>query len=519
VRLAAQVLHFLENLLARGVQYRSMMPNDATAPRRAGAACSAARPVPRRGLLPRLGLPRLALLLASVLGVGVQAQPAVEPSRLDALRVQADADATRVFVDLSRATGHRFFVLDAPGRAVIDIEGARDGLGKALPAPAGAVAGLRLGAQPGGVLRLVVELRAGARASMGAPLMRGAGAQRLVLEVIGGAAPPVAPVAPVAPIAPVAVAEAAEAPAAPAAPAASAATSQAASETMAPAPVAPVPLKPIKAAHAPAASGRTVVVAIDPGHGGEDPGAIGPGGTREKDVVLDIAKTLAARIDREPGMRAFLTRDRDQFIPLRDRIRRAQAAGAMLFVSVHADAVRDPTVTGSSVYVLSDKGATDEQARMLADRENAADLAGGVSIDDKDAVLASVLVDVAQSAQIGYSMAAAERVLRSLRAVNVVRKPQVQQAGFVVLKSPDIPSMLVETAFISSPEDERLLGQPERRAALAEAIFEGVQQYFFDHPPDGSRFALERKSGDADRTVIATAPDAGGTSTRPSGRL
>ena len=284
---------------------------------------------------------------------------------------------------------------------------------------------------------------------------------------------------------------------------------------------APVALKPVKAAHAPAASGRTVVVAIDPGHGGQDPGAIGPGGTREKDVVLDIAKTLAARIDREPGMRAFLTRDRDQFISLRDRIRRAQAAGAMLFVSVHADAVRDPTVTGSSVYVLSDKGATDEQARMLADRENAADLAGGVSIDDKDSVLASVLVDVAQSAQIGDSMAAAERVLRSLRNVNVVRKPQVQQAGFVVLKSPDIPSMLVETAFISSPEDERLLGQPERRAALAEAIFEGVQQYFVDHPPDGSRFALERRSGraDADHTVIATAPDAGGTPARAPGRL
>lgn len=461
-----------------------MMPNDATAPRLAGAVHSAARPAARRAAW----LP-LALLLASGLGAGVQAQPAVEPSRLDAIRLQADGEATRVFVDLSRATGHRFFVLDAPRRAVIDIEDARDGLGKALPPPAGAVAGLRLGAQPGGVLRLVVELRDGARAAMGAPLSRSAGAQRLVLEVVAGAAPAVAAVP--------------------------------ATEPPVPEASAPVPLKPIKAAHAPAASGRIVVVAIDPGHGGEDPGAIGPGGTREKDVVLDIAKTLAARIDREPGMRAFLTRDRDQFISLRDRIRRAQAAGAMLFVSVHADAVLDRTVTGSSVYVLSDKGATDEQARMLADRENAADLAGGVSIDDKDAVLASVLVDVAQSAQIGYSMAAAERVLRSLRGVNVVRKPQVQQAGFVVLKSPDIPSMLVETAFISSPEDERLLGQPERRAALAEAIFEGVQQYFVDHPPDGSRFALGRKAGgaDGDRAVIATAPDAGGTPARPPGRL
>lgn len=488
-----------------------MMPSDATAPRSAGAALSAVRGVARLGTRARLAS-LLALGLATGLVAGLQAQPAAEPSRLDALRVQADADATRVFVDLSRAADHRFFVLDAPRRAVIDIEGARDGLGKALPAPAGDVAGLRIGAQPGGVLRVVVELRDGARASMGTPLMRGAGAQRLVLEVTGGtravASASAAPAVSAAPAMPV------DAPLPP--PSASSAP-----EVGVPEVAAPVALKPVKAAHAPAASGRTVVVAIDPGHGGQDPGAIGPGGTREKDVVLDIAKTLAARIDREPGMRAFLTRDRDQFISLRDRIRRAQAAGAMLFVSVHADAVRDPTVTGSSVYVLSDKGATDEQARMLADRENAADLAGGVSIDDKDSVLASVLVDVAQSAQIGDSMAAAERVLRSLRNVNVVRKPQVQQAGFVVLKSPDIPSMLVETAFISSPEDERLLGQPERRAALAEAIFEGVQQYFVDHPPDGSRFALERRSdrADADRTVIATAPDAGGTPARAPGRL
>jgi N-acetylmuramoyl-L-alanine amidase len=265
-----------------------------------------------------------------------------------------------------------------------------------------------------------------------------------------------------------------------------------------------VALKPVKAAHAPPSSGRVIVVAIDPGHGGQDPGAIGPGGTQEKVVVLDIAKQLAARIDREPGMRAVLTRDGDIFLPLRERMRRARAAGAQLFVSVHADAVPNREVTGSSVYVLSDKGATDEQARWLADRENAADLVGGVSLDDKDPSLASVLVDLTQGAQIWQSMTAAERVLRSLGKVNTVRKPQVQQAGFVVLKSPDIPSMLVETAFISSPVDERLLGIPERRTALAEAIFDGVRQYFVDHPPDGSRFALEREAG---RTVLANGGD------------
>ena len=157
------------------------------------------------------------------------------------------------------------------------------------------------------------------------------------------------------------------------------------------------------------------------------------------------------------------------------------------------------------MYVLSLKGATDEQARLLADRENAADLAGGVSLEDKDPVIASVLVDLAQSAQIGQSVVAAERVLRSLRRVNEVRKPQVQQAGFLVLKSPDIPSMLVETAFISSPSDERLLNIESKRAELADAIFDGVRQFFLDHPPEGSRFALERDRG---RTVVATAPEA-----------
>lgn len=407
---------------------------------------------------------RLVLLMAAVFGPGLHAGPsaAAAGAELRALRVQSDAGTTRLLLDLSGATEHRFFMLEGPRRAVIDLEGVADALRGPPPAPGGSIVAVRTGARPGGALRVVVELREGAVASMGPPLARGAAGQRLVLEVDGTP---------------------------------EASSQQAASQQAAVPPSAPSTLKPIKAAHAPVASGRTVVVAIDPGHGGQDPGAIGPAGTREKDVVLDISKTLAERINREPGMRAFLTRDGDYFLSLRERIRRAQAAGAMLFVSVHADAVRDPTVTGSSVYVLSDKGATDEQARMLADRENAADLAGGVSIDDKDAVLASILVDVAQSAQIGYSMAAAERVLRALRDVNVVRKPLVQQAGFVVLKSPDIPSMLVETAFISSPEDERLLGQPERRAALAEAIFAGIRQYFVDHPPDGSRFAESRPTG------------------------
>jgi N-acetylmuramoyl-L-alanine amidase len=240
-----------------------------------------------------------------------------------------------------------------------------------------------------------------------------------------------------------------------------------------PAAVPAAPVAPVRAAHAPPQTGREIVVAIDAGHGGQDPGAIGPAGTREKDVVLKIARELAGRVNREPGMRAVLTRDGDYFLSLRQRMRRARDARADIFVSVHADAVLDRSVSGSSVYVLSEKGATDEQARWLAERENAADLS--------------------QSASIASSMEAAERVLRALGRVNTVRKPAVQQAGFVVLKSPDIPSMLVETAFISNPGDEQLLRREGVRTALAEAIFRGVHAYFTEHPPEGTRFALERR--------------------------
>jgi N-acetylmuramoyl-L-alanine amidase len=252
-------------------------------------------------------------------------------------------------------------------------------------------------------------------------------------------------------------------------------------------------VEPIRAEHAPTTSDREIVVAVDAGHGGVDPGAIGPSGTREKDVVLDIAKALVARINSEPGMRAILTREGDQFVQLRDRIGRARRAKADMFVSIHADSIANPSVSGSSVYVLSERGATSEAARWLAERENAADLKGGVSLDDKDRMLANVLLDLSQTASITQSMSAAERVLRSLDRIGEVRKPQVQQAGFVVLKSPDIPSMLVETAYISNKADEKKLRQPEHRARIADAIFRGVRDYFDTHAPDGTRLAAARR--------------------------
>ena len=248
----------------------------------------------------------------------------------------------------------------------------------------------------------------------------------------------------------------------------------------------------VQAAHAPRESGRDVVIAVDAGHGGEDPGATGHAGVHEKDVVLAIAAALARRINSEPGMRAILTRDRDEFLTLRERIRRARTAHADLFVSVHADSIANSAVSGSSVYVLSERGATNEAARWLAERENAADLKGGVSLADKDRRLASVLMDLSQSANISASMSAAQSVIGALQGVGLVRKPQVQQAQFVVLKSPDIPSMLVETAYISNPAEERRLRKTAQQAALAAAIFTGLRSYFAGNPPAGTHFALAR---------------------------
>jgi N-acetylmuramoyl-L-alanine amidase len=245
---------------------------------------------------------------------------------------------------------------------------------------------------------------------------------------------------------------------------------------------------PVKSLAA-AAKGRDLVIAVDAGHGGQDPGALGRGGTREKEVTLAIARRLAAAINAEEGMRAVLIRDGDYFITLRGRIRKAREAGADMFISVHADSVLDRGVSGSSVYVLSLRGASDEASRWLAERENAADLMGGVSLDDKNDVLASVLLDVTQKEAVSNSVEAADAVLASLRRVGPVHGPRVRHAGFVVLKSPDVPSMLVETAFISNAADERKLRDGEFQQRIAEAIHSGVRDYFYEKPPPGTKLA------------------------------
>jgi N-acetylmuramoyl-L-alanine amidase len=386
--------------------------------------------------------------LRAVLRIGVlllAAPAAFAATQVRNLAFEAPAaGSARFTLTLSGPPSHQVFTLDNPRRVVIDLKSTSLPRSVAMPAVSGPVASVRSGTQPGGKLRLVLEMGP----SFTAMKARASGNQ-LILDLGTAAAVVAAP---------------------------------------------PAPPTPVQAAHAPADLGRDIVIAVDAGHGGQDPGASGAAGTREKDVVLSIARALARRIDAEPGMKAVLTRDTDVYIPHRERMNIARRARADIFISVHADAIRNRDVTGSSVYVLSTRGASSEAARWLAEEQNAADLKGGVSLGDKDDALASVLIDLTQTASIGGSMEAAERVLGQLDRVGTVRKTKVQQAAFLVLKSPDIPSMLVETAYISNPGEEKKLRTASHQAEVAEAIFKGVREYFRQSPPDGTLFARQRES-------------------------
>jgi len=389
------------------------------------------------------------LLLGTAIGTPARA---VE---VRAVRLWAEPESTRIVLDLSGSAQHSLLVLSNPDRIVLDLTGARLASGTRSPPAAGVVKQVRLGRRPSGDLRIVFDLSRSMHAkSFVAPPNNQYG-YRLVIELGGTAS----------------------------------------ADT------------PVKAPHA-RPDARDLIIAIDAGHGGEDPGAIGKNGTREKDVVLAIARALAQRVDAEPGMKAYLTRNGDYFVPLRDRMRRARAQQADLFVSIHADSIRDRSIDGSSVYILSQRGATDEAARWLAERENASDLIGGVSLEDKGDVLASVLLDLSQSASLSASQAAAEHVLHQLNLVGEIRKPMVQQARFVVLKSPDIPSMLVETAYISNPAEEQRLRGLAHQATLAGAIHQGLRAYFYADPPAGTRIA--QLAAGTRPGLASSAGDAGG---------
>jgi len=231
------------------------------------------------------------------------------------------------------------------------------------------------------------------------------------------------------------------------------------------------------------AASRRITIAIDPGHGGEDPGAIGRRGTYEKNVTLAIARRLKSILDAEPGMRAMLTRDDDYFVPLRARVQKARRVQADLFISIHADAFREANARGSSVFALSEHGATSAAARWLAQKENESDLIGGVNLDARDPVLARTLLDLSQTAQINDSLKVGRQVLQGIATQNTLHKATVEQAGFAVLKAPDIPSILVETAFISNPDEERMLRDERHQQRFAEAIANGIRKYFARNPP------------------------------------
>ena len=363
---------------------------------------------------------------------------AAEAATVQAVRAWSGPEGTRVVFELSGPAEHRAFALTDPNRVVIDLPGSRAASSLRLDEAKGAVTALRTGARPGGELRLVLELNQASKPKTFLLTPQEQYGFRLVVDLPPPAAAPVVRRAP-----------------------------QATTER-----------------------GRNVVVVVDAGHGGEDPGASGRGGAREKDVVLAIAKKLAAEIDAQSGMRAVLVRNGDYFVSHRKRMEIAHEARADFFISIHADSYRDPAAKGATVYMLSEKGASDEAALLLAQRENASDFIGGVSLADKDQMLARVLLDLSQSAALNASMAAGQRLIRRMSAVTAMRRRDVQQAPFLVLKSPDIPSVLVETAYISNPREEASLRSAKYQSALAAALRQGIVDYFAANPPEGSYFAL-----------------------------
>ncbi|NRA25430.1 MAG: N-acetylmuramoyl-L-alanine amidase, partial [Oleispira sp.] len=247
---------------------------------------------------------------------------------------------------------------------------------------------------------------------------------------------------------------------------------------------------------------RDIIVAIDAGHGGEDPGAVGYKRTKEKTVVLKIAKELARLLKAEPGYKPYLTRTGDYYVPLRTRTRKARDANADLFISIHADAFRNSKAYGSSVFVLSERGASSEESRYLAQKENEADLVGGVSLDDKDDHVAMTLLDLSMTASRGSSLAAGKLILNRMGKISRLHKKRVEEAAFMVLKAPDIPALLIETGFISNPGEAKKLATSSYQKKMAREIFKGLTQYFYKTPPEGSYVAWKKSGGKAKTAAV-----------------
>jgi N-acetylmuramoyl-L-alanine amidase len=431
--------------------------------------------VPRapRGAVARRALSFL-VLAAALLAAGA----AVAAEKILASRVWPAQEYTRVTLESANPVRHQFFFVTQPERLVIDLEGVElDDELKGLPGKVGAndpyIQAVRVGVNRPNVVRVVFDLKTEVKPSVFPLAPVGEYKHRLVLDIY-----PAKPADPLlALLAPQhdPIGEIASAPLAPS-------TAPPEAEKV-DAPLLPVlKLDPGKAKKA-AKVDRLVIIAIDAGHGGEDSGARGRRGTLEKDVTLAIARRLKARIDQEPNMRSVLVRDGDYFVPLAQRVSKSRRVQADLFVSIHADAWVRPDARGSSVFALSERGATSTSARMLAQRENESDLIGGVNFNVKDPILARTLLDLSLTATISDSLKLGKAVLSELGDVNSLHKAAVEQAGFAVLKAPDIPSILVETAFISNPDEEKRLKDAGYQDKLAAAILGGVKRYLAQNPP------------------------------------
>jgi N-acetylmuramoyl-L-alanine amidase len=398
-------------------------------------------------------------LLLSVLAPG-----SAQAAQILAVRVWPAADYTRVTLENDSILKATHSVLTDPDRLMVDIEGLQlndtlKGLVAQIKSGDPYIKQVRVGQNRPGVVRLVFDLKERIKPQVFALPPAGPYKHRLIFDLY--------PVTPVDPIA--ALIEKGDFPR----------EEIVIDKANMPSTAVDTP----KLDGKPAKVARMVTVALDPGHGGEDPGAVGKGGSREKDVVLAIAKRLKAKIEELPNMRVMLTRDGDYFVPLGVRVDKARKVQADLFVSIHADAFVEPSARGSSVFVLSEKGATSSAARWLADKENLADTIGGINIKSRDKQLASVLLDLSTTAQISDSIKLGKAVLGEIGGINRLHKGAVEQAGFAVLKAPDIPSILIETAFISNPQEEAKLADAGYQDKIADAVVKGIRQYFAKNPP------------------------------------
>ena len=412
--------------------------------------------MPRRREVLKFAAASLTLLVSRV-GAGATAAGSIL-----AVRVWPARDYTRVTLEHDQPIRFSHLLVKDPERLVVDLEGVElNSVLQMLPSKIldsdPYIKLIRAGRNKPGVVRLVIELKSEVKPQVFSLKPVGEYGHRLVLDLY-----PLEPVDPLMAL----LEKSGEPP-------------LKAEQKLVNPPAAQEPEKPAQRPDV----ARLVTIVLDPGHGGEDPGAIGRGGSYEKHVTLSVARRLKEKIDATPNMRSVLTRDGDYFIPLNQRVQKARRVQADLFVSVHADAFIKSTARGSSVFVLSETGASSSAARWLADKENAADLVGGVNLGVKDPYLARTLLDLSQTATINDSLKLGKDVLGELGHINTLHKAHVEQAGFAVLKAPDIPSILIETAFISNPEEEARLNDEAYQDRMAEAILKGIRRYFAKNPP------------------------------------